>query len=401
MRVALVLLHFLLNPLANAADSCPNTLKSAQDALSCIVVSHPRLKALEPRFAEFEARESQAKAIPNPDVEANAKVSGEKKLELDIVQPIELGGKRSARVERARAENKALRLQGEQLRVEIAADAVEALARFRQLREETEILNETAIAVERITNRLKTRPTLPPDQIVSLRLFNNYLATLEFKKLSSEREVQRARKLLEFGIGRPLSISDDVMLPQMKKWPDLKKIEVDSILPIRVALSEVHSAESEVEEARSQSWPDLRIGPSFERLDESGTTSWGAKIGISLPLWNQNQGGRDLARSKLVRSNLSADAVRKQLVQEFELARNDYERATKRLEKSSTADAIGKSIRESEKLFSRGLITPAALIEMYRSSLELVEQTHLTELLTWKIWARLQFAANPASLELP
>ena len=353
---------------ANAAlEHCPQPIGSAQDALLCIVQSHPKVKANNPRSSEFQARESQAKALPNPDLDAVTKVSGERKFELDIVQPIELGGKRAARIERARAENSAVQLRDEQLRVEIASDAVEALARFRQLREETEILGEISIAVEKVTTRLKSRPTLPPDQIVSLRLFNHFLSTVEFKKLSTDRESRSATSLLELGIGRPLKGDDSIALPLIKKWPDIKKIHIESILPVRLSRTEIALAEAEVQEAKSQSWPDLRIGPSFERLDESGTTSWGAKIGISLPLWSRNQGGRELARSKLTRSTLTAEAVRKQAVQEIELIRIDYERAIKRLEKSLTADMIGKSIRESEKLFSRGLITPASLIEMYRS----------------------------------
>ena len=168
---------FCLSPTVMAAD-CNHTIKSPREALVCILENHPNLKALRIRGSELSAREDVAKQFPNPELDATSKLAGEKKVEIDLLQPIELGGKREARLQIARAENLTLKLQDEEKHFAVLLEAIQQIARYRQLRSELAIANESIASVRNIISRLRRRPNLPPDKANSLRLFTLLLNTL-------------------------------------------------------------------------------------------------------------------------------------------------------------------------------------------------------------------------------
>tara|TARA_B110001454_G_scaffold219192_1_gene251167 strand:- start:53500 stop:54705 length:1206 start_codon:yes stop_codon:yes gene_type:complete len=401
MNKVLVIIFFALVFETTLASSCPEVLKSSREALVCIVKNHPELKVLETRATEFEARKSLASQLPNPELDAKTNLSGEKKVEIDLVQKLELGGKRSARIEVAKSENETISAEDEITRVQILTDSIEALARLHHLREQEQILIETTSAIEKITSVLKRKVALPPDQKASLRLFTLYLGTIDFKKMELEKDIQKVTKAIEFSIGRPIKASDKLGLAPLDKWPKFDVLNIENLLEIRLAKAQQKFAQAESSLANSESWPDFKIGPSYEHESESKETSWGIKAGVTIPLWNQNQGGRNLAQAKLNAKKLTTEAIKKRIQQDFEILRASYHKVVQKLEKNLKSELIVNSIKESESSFSRGLIPPTSLIETYRSSMELVEQTHHAELSAWQMWVRLQYLTNSSSVELP
>ena len=85
--------------------ACEEKLSSLSSAYQCILEKHPSLKRLKLRPAEYEARLQDAGQIQNPELEVKSLVSGDKETEVELLQPIDLAGKRSARKARANAEN--------------------------------------------------------------------------------------------------------------------------------------------------------------------------------------------------------------------------------------------------------------------------------------------------------
>lgn len=386
----------------SAHSSCPEVLKTGIEAYNCILENNPSLQSLRYKTEEIEALSSKAKQIANPELDADVKFSGDKKIEVGLLQPIEIGGKRSSRIARAQAEGSLLSAKNIETRVEASNTALESLIRFRQLKTESALVKDSLSILNRINQRLKNRLGLSPEQKNASRLFSTFEKTLRFKQLSIESDYQKTKTLIESVINRTITDNDNISVGTFKKWPTLDTSALGGqTVALQVSMAEVELAKSELKEAQSESWPDLRIGPSVEQLPEQNETSWGLKVGMTLPLWNLNGAGRNLANSRLSSANLFLEATKRQQRNQLDILQTQYKNLTKILTETEPASEVVNSVKESERLFERSLISPSSLIEMYRSTFELVEEIHRNEIAAMLIWSTAETTKGTFLKELP
>ena len=219
--------------------------------------------------------------------------------------------------------------------------------------------------------------------------------------MAIEREEREATKSIELGLGRSIQKGDDIGLAAPTKWPELKVPDSHASLVVRMALAEKSLAEAQSTAAQSEIWPDVRIGPSFEREIESEKNSFGVAFGVTIPIWNSNRPARELAQARLAFSSRLSDAARTGAARQFELTVHAYKTSTTLLAQSETLESISRSLRNSERVFSRGLIPPPSMIEMYRSSMDLIEEIHKNELVAFTAWSTLHLSTDLNSMELP
>ncbi|MGE3681031.1 MAG: TolC family protein [Bdellovibrionales bacterium] len=400
MKTLIFIVPFLFSSQSEAA--CPEPIKSGLEAYHCILEQSPNMQALRFRNEEIQALSDKAKQLPNPEFDAGLEFTGEKKTEVSLLQPIELGGKRGARVERAQAETSLFSARDLESRIEASNLALDALMRHRQLQSEGNLVKDSLSILERVNRRLKSRPALSPEQKTALRLFSTFEKTLRFRKLRIENEYQKAAAFVEAAIGRPLTKSDRISVGTFKKWPafDLGPLSGQTA-SLRVSMAELKLAESELKLAQSESWPDMKIGPSMERQPEQSETSWGVKLGVTLPLWNFNGGGRDLAKARLRSAEAAIEATRRQQTSQMDVLQKQYAALTKVLTDTEPVSEIVRSVKESERLFDRTLISPASLIETYRSTFELIEEIHRNEVQAMLIWSTVENLKGTFPKELP
>lgn len=397
-----LILIFSLVISSKSQAACPEPLKSGHEAYQCIVEQSPNMQGLRFRAEEAQALSAKAKQFPNPEMDAGVEFTGEKKTEVSLLQPIELGGKRAARIEKARAETSLLSAKDLESRIDASNAALDSLIRLRQLKSESDLVSDSLSILDRINRRLKSRPALSPEQKTTLRLFSTFEKTLRFRQLGVEREYLKAAAFVEAAIGRPITKSDSISVGTFKKWPAL---EIDTLngqtVSLRVSLAELDMAKSEMKAAQSESWPDFRLGPSVERQPEQNETSWGIKLGVTLPLWNLNGAGRDLAKARLNSAEAFIEATKRQQSSQFEVLQKQYTNLTKVLTETESVSEIVRSVKDSERLFDRSLISPASLIEMYRSTFELIEEIHRNEIQAMLIWSTAENLKGTFPKELP
>lgn len=382
--------------------ACPEPIKSGLEAYQCILEQSPILQAVKYRDEEFEALSAQAGQPPNPELDAGFEFSGEKKTEVSLLQPFELGGKRAARKERAQAESLLLSAKDLESRIEATGSALESLIRFRQLKSESNLVKDSLSILEKVNRKLKARPALSPEQKTTLHLFSTFEKTLRFRQLNIENEYQKTASLIEAAIGRPIGQNDRISVGRFKKWPALDFNSLSGqTASLRTSLAELKLAESELKAAQSESWPDFRIGPSMEKQPERTETSWGVKLGITVPLWNLNGGGRDLAKVRLKSAEAVAAATQRRQTNELSVLQKQYSSLTKILTATDPVSDIIESAKGSERLFDRALISPASLIESYRSTFELVEEIHRNEIQAMLIWSAFENLNGTPPKELP
>lgn len=400
MKKYIVILALIFCSQSQAA--CPEPLKSGLEAYQCILEQSPSIQALRFRGEETQALSAKAKQIPNPELDAGLEFTGEKKLEVSLLQPIEIGGKRGARVERALAETSFLSAKDLETRIEASNSALDSLIRLRQLKIEGDVVKDSLSILDRVNRKLKARPALSPDQKTALRLFSTFEKTLRFRQLNIERDLQKTNAFVEGAIGRPLTKNDHVFVETFKKWPSLD-IDTSSVQTsaLRISVAELELAKAEVKVAQSESWPDFRLGPSVERQPEPSETSWGVKVGLTIPLWNVNGAGRDLAKARMNSAQAMYEATKRLQISQLNILKKQYSDLTKILDETESVSEIVRSIKDSERLFDRSLITPASLIEMYRSTFELIEEIHRNEIQAMLTWATVENLKGSFLKELP
>ena len=163
--------------------ACLEPLRSGIEAYRCILEQSPNIQALKFRTEEFQALSAKAKQIPNPELDAGLQFTGEKKTEISLLQPVEIGGKRSARAEKVQAEISLLSARDLESRIEASNAALDSLIRLRQLKSESEFTKDSLSLLGRINSKLKTRAALSPEQATTLRLFSTFEKTLRFRRV--------------------------------------------------------------------------------------------------------------------------------------------------------------------------------------------------------------------------
>ncbi|MGH9390801.1 MAG: TolC family protein, partial [Vicinamibacteria bacterium] len=116
---------------------------------------------------------------------------------------------------------------------------------------------------------------------------------------------------------RPLAGSEDLSLPELDRNAAVERLLRDSP-QIRAAQARIEQSEAALKRAGREAFPDLfvRGGSHYDREQNTTTgrpVGWEGFVeaGISIPLFNRNQGGRQAARAQLSRAR--AELTRTQL----------------------------------------------------------------------------------------
>ena len=276
-----------------AAWSAPLTLEAAIDLA---LRANPTLRAAGSEVAAQEGALAQAGALPNPELELLREGEGGdgRTTTATLNIPIELGGKRAARVEAARHEGKlaAIALEAEQARVRADAaaafhDVVAAQERERMAQELVALAGRALAAA----GKRVEAGTLSPVEATRARVAQG---SARIEALQAGRDLEGARirlAALWAGDARQLSIH----APQAAALPlapplDQLLAQLDRSPAMRHARAQVGQREALARLERARRTPDVNVIVGAQR--EGPDTRNRAVLGLSvpLPLFNRNDG---------------------------------------------------------------------------------------------------------------
>ncbi|NWK97597.1 transporter [Sphingobium lactosutens] len=299
-------------------------------AITAAAGSMPGADVAQAGIAIAQAARTTAGLRPNPELQTqveNIAGSGpyggfsqaETTIGLNI--PIEMGGKRAARIAVADAQaSRALltaaitqadiRLQVTQLYV----DAVAAERRLATAHDQRRIAQE-AFAAARV--RVQAGRASPIEE-----------QRADVARLNAEAGVQRAQRLAEAtrtNLGRrvgrsivdPLDAAALDHLPTAISGPTF--IDGNGTLALAAASADVAIADAGVRLARSQRVPDITAGPAVRRLE--ATNDHAAVFSLSIPIPLFNAGNAAVAQANAERTR--AEAQRRMTAQDVEQAITD------------------------------------------------------------------------------
>lgn len=380
------------------ASACDKEFRNANQFYKCALETDPRIRALGAKEKERAGRAAEAKQFPNPAAEIEGTND---EISASIVQPLEIGGKRSAKINISEIENESSLVEGQLERGEIALELAQTLNRYHQLSTRLDLLEDTKRSLVNLTGRLRAKSVRSPEERVAVGLFSMQNTLIETRILSVKREQSEMKARLEASIGRKLSPKDQLGLPDKRVWPPIDSLKGSQSLNQRLKELSVRRLEGELKLQRSLAWPDLAIGPYFSQDRTREESRVGAKLEFGLPLWNRNYGSKQRAEAEFERAKITSEHTLARETLSLEALVESYRSLMSFLSQSASSKDLHRSVRETLNLFSRGMIQPSNVIETYRTAFETMEAVQDAEESAIEQYWMLQISRGSIPKEIP
>lgn len=344
----------------------------------------PELEVARARIAEAEAEVRTARARPNPtfgftpgyNVDAAAGVTP---WILDYVLgvPLELAGKRQHRT--AEAQHLAVSFQRDLAR---SAWAVRAAVRRSIIelhgaeatsalwREQKPLLAQAAQLIDLQAEAGEVSPL----QVAQARIAVN---RAELAVRESERAITLARSRLAESIGVPLGALADIKLsyqglgdaPALLDSAAVRSWAAQNRADLLAALAVYAASEARLRGEIARQYPDLSFGPGYQ-LDQ-GEGKWSLGLGITLPVFNRNEGPIAAAQARREGEAARFLALQNHVLAEVDRASADYSAA---LADRETVKAIRESLEHQTKTIrAQQAAGETSRLELVRSQIEFAD----------------------------
>jgi len=339
---------------------------TADDLVRYAFEHNGELAAARAMIAEAQGRWRQASLKPNPMLEASgtqAVTSPDNNQMIGIELPLELGGRRKARVAVVQREMEMKEAEVCDFERRLAAETrmkyADAIAAARNLRFTEELLDLTRNSHRLIRARVELGKSAPLDQNLAWVELNKVdalrigfeskaeIAMLELKKVAGLPPEETLQLRDEFDLALQPPPQSEALRRALESRPDLAALRAAESL-----------AEAQVEQARVEGKVDASIFANYQRMNfgfdirgfnDAGTlapvtgvfhyATFGVRL--TLPVRNKNQG--------LIEAAVAAEeAARKRREYAELVVRNEVAIAYARLERAQAAEAIYRDrVREA------------------------------------------------------
>ena len=298
---------------APAFAQSPLTLDAA---IERAMQNHPEIRAAASEVAAQGGELEQAGILPNPELELLQEgTDGPNRtstVQLNI--PVELGGKRPARLRAAERGRQVAAQDLNAMRFRIRAETIAAFYELVAAGERSRLASELVSMAQKavsVAGKRVVAGKISPVEETRARVAE---AGVRVEAVQAGRELERARVRLAAMVGSvPAQIDvvqpGSVDLPGIAPLPQLlAQLEQAPALARARAQVEHHQALADVE--RTRRTPDVHIVVGAKREDDRRQAVVG--LSVRLPLFNRNQGNllASLRRADKAQDELDAEALR-------------------------------------------------------------------------------------------
>lgn len=294
-----------------AAWSAPLTLEAAIDLA---LRANPSLRAAGSEVAAQEGALTQAGALPNPELEfvREGEQGDSRTTTVTLNVPIELGGKRAARIDAARQERQLAAIALETARDRIRADTAAAFHEVVAARERERMAQELVALAGRALAAAGKRVeagTLSPVEETRARVAQG---SARIEALQAARDLEGARirlAALWAGDGRGL----EIVAPQaaaLPAAPSLDKLlaQLDGSPAMRHARLQVAHRQALARVEKSRRMPDVNVIVGTQREGPDARNRAVLGLSVPLPLFDRNDGAVLGALRRVDKAQGEADA---------------------------------------------------------------------------------------------
>lgn len=289
----IALLCLLLAATGNAQASGSLSLP---EALSAAFAQNPELAAAGREIGIAEGERRQAGLIPNPELswEVEDTRRETRTTTVTLSQPLELGGKRGARIAVAGAGQAIAQLDLERQRNGLRADVVQAFHTALRAQTALELAQQSQALTERGLRVVQGRVTAGQSSPVEATRAQVQLAQAQaqVRRAASQRSV--AYQALARLTGSPVARFDRLLAtdlsPGAAPAAEALLARVEQTAEWRLAAAQVERGEASLGSEKAQRIPDLTVslGSQYSREDRERVNVVG--LSMPLPLFDRNQG---------------------------------------------------------------------------------------------------------------
>jgi len=267
------------------------------EALARAMQGHPELRAASMEREAAQGATRQAGALPNPELSALVEDTRPetRTTTIQLNQPIELGGKRSARVNAAQwAERQAdtdFAARQAQVKAQVMA-AFYGLAVAQERKRLAEELGMLATRAREVAAKRVMAGKVSPVEEIKAKVAE---AQARSSAAGAQSEWRSARQQLASAMGDNAVNVDQVdariePLPQLPPWTDVQARMADSPA-LSKAQQEIQRRGALTALERARAMPDLTVNLGVKSDQQLGRDQPIMGVSLVLPLFDRNQGG--------------------------------------------------------------------------------------------------------------
>ena len=325
-----------------------------------------------------------AKAYPNPDLEfflARGKSregnNTDAEFGIAVTQPIEWPLKRHYRRKAAEEEIKAVEFEKEAVKIELIFTTKQLYYSILLAKKDVEITKQNLETSKTLLSIIERRVELGESR--ELDFIKSRVETLNFERelIRAETNLGAVKAILNRFLGDSLEkdfdLEDELTSPStIYALENLAQRVADFNPQIKAQETEVKRAGFSLLEQRHLRVPDIFLQGFYER--EIDRISTGGGVGISIPLWYQNQGGIQSARAEERRASFDLKLLEIEIGNRLEDEYKNYKITFEQSKISSTEllDRAKRSLEIAQFSYEQGeigLLDALDALRTYRDTL--------------------------------
>lgn len=328
-------------PVRMLEPTVPLTLPAA---LSMALEANAELSAARHELQAVEASVQQAGVLPNPSVELAAEDRRRDTRETTFLlsQSIELGGKRSARVQVAQRGKDAAMAELDARRAEVRAAVITAFFEVLAAQERLRLAEESAQLAQRATDAAARRVAagkISPVEETKARVAESGVR-LELNRVRNELASARKRLAATWGNTAPHFERAEGRIDALPALPGLNDLSSRLAMAPTVARAryELDRRQALAQLERSRRVPDVTVSMGVKRSEELGRNQAIVGVSIALPLFDTNRGNvlealrrADKARDELTATEIRLDSEIAQAYAQLDTSRQEAETLQKEI----------------------------------------------------------------------
>ncbi|WP_076591280.1 TolC family protein [Herminiimonas arsenitoxidans] len=309
-----------------------------ESALKLALDGNADLSAARNEAAAVDATIQQAGLIPNPEVSVQVEDARRDTRTTTwlLNQPIELGGKRSARIGAASRAYDTAYAELNTKRAEIRAAVITAFFNVLNAQERLRLADASLLLAQRgslVASRRVAAGKVSPVEETKARVAE---ANVRLELSQAKSELVIARKRLAATWGNPLPRFQQAQgnvesLPVLPQWPELNMRLAQSPALTR-ARHELERRQAVTEVEKSRRIPDVTVSMGVKKNGETGSNQAVVGLSIPFPMFDRNQGNilealrrTDKARDELAATEIRLDGELAQAYERLSTARQEAE----------------------------------------------------------------------------
>ncbi|WP_127717044.1 TolC family protein [Halobacteriovorax sp. HLS] len=353
-------------------------LKNSNDILELVKKNHPSITFNNVKGMALESNIEVAGQRLNPELDAESTVGdsvGGKnyRTSVSLKHTFELGGKRDSRINVARNTFKTGVALAEFDNQQTIINTVIKLHRLRQVYELVPIYEESLSAFNKILKTIKGRMSLSPEQQVEAETLELAVNDYKLKIAQLNSEKMNLTTHLSFFMGVDCTIPRSALPVSINLDERFERdLKIENYSKFKAATFSLEMAKSNLDLEKSNSYPDLQVGPIYEYEKNSAgrIDTFGVAITMDLPILSINSGGRKRATNDVLAASLNLRNIKKESMLDVQSWLQKYNQYKDSLKTIANKDKLEKKHRKIESLFNRGIISTSLVIESHRQLVE-------------------------------